>query len=178
MKFARFGLVLLLLLAPTAVVLAQDAGTTAAPVVETAAMESDAATPAAGTPDGGQPVSPAPAVEPTAPPPPVTVEDAAESVSFLVDAAKGGKWSLFVGVLLTLLVWVLDRLVKLKDRVGSKALPWVAAGLGILTTMGISLSSGLPLAEGLVQGFMTGATSVGLWELVFKHALKPKEDAA
>ncbi len=151
MRFPIFSLALLLLLAPAPA----TAKAPAAPATATATKAT-----------------------PVVPDAPKTVEDAAESVSFLVAAAKGGHWSLFLGVLLTLLVWVLDKFVKLKDRVGSKALPWVAAGLGILATMGISLSSGLSLGEGLIQGFMTGATSVGLWELVFKHALKKKDEPA
>lgn len=166
MRFIRLSFVLLLLLAPTTAALAQDAGSAPAPDAVSEVVDAPAVpTPATATP-----------VAPVAPVAPVTVEDASESISFLVSAAKGGHWSLFLGVLLTLLVWVLIKFVKLKERVGSKAIPWVAAGLGITASVGLSLSSGLPLVEGLVQGFMAGATSVGLWELVFKHALKKKAE--
>ncbi len=164
MRFTNFALVLLLLLAPASVALAQDAGPAPAPAAAT--VEADASAPSD--------TATATTEAPEAPAPPETVEDAAESVDFLVSAAKGGHWSLFLGALLSLLVWFLTRFVKLKDRVGSKALPWVAAGLGVVATMGISLSSGLPLVEGLVQGCMTGAASVGLWELVFKHVASKK----
>tara|TARA_Y100000310_G_scaffold345479_2_gene465471 strand:- start:3894 stop:4400 length:507 start_codon:yes stop_codon:yes gene_type:complete len=166
MRFTNFALVLLLLLAPASVALAQDAGPAPAPAAATAEKADVPAAPDTKT-----------ATPATVPDAPETVEDAAESLDFLVSAAKGGHWSLFLGVLLTLLVWFLTKFVKLKERVGSKALPWVAASLGIVATVGISLSSGLPLVEGLVQGLMTGATSVGLWELVFKHALKPEAKA-
>jgi len=167
MRFTNITLVLFLLLAPSSVALAQDAGSAPESTPATVTAPEPGATPDA------DPVVP----ELVVPAPPETVDDAAESIDFLVEAAKGGKWSLFLGVLLTLLVWVLNRFVKLKERVGTKALPWVAAALGILATVGVSLSSGLPLGEGLVQGFMTGATSVGLWELVFKHALAKKAPA-
>lgn len=115
----------------------------------------------------------APKVEPKAP---ETVEEAAESLNILIEAAKGGHWSLFVGMLLTLLVWLLDKFIGIRNKVGPKAMPWVAVGLGIMGTVGIGLTSGLGIAEVLVQGFITGSSAVGLWELVFKHALK-KADA-
>lgn len=106
---------------------------------------------------------------------PETVEEAAESLNILIEAAKGGHWSLFVGILLTLLVWLLDKFIGIRNRVGSKAMPWVAVGLGIMGTVGVGLTSGLGIAEVLVQGFITGSSAVGLWELVFQHALKKKE---
>ena len=154
---AQATLALLLLSSPAfaSVEVAPDAGPSSAPVVAA---------------DGG------PADATAAPAVPTTAKEAADGINIFVAAAKGGHWSLALGILLTLLVWFLDRILKLKDRVGSKALPWVAAGLGIMATMGISLASGLPLGEGLVQGFMTGATAVGLWELLYKHVMPKKSE--
>lgn len=102
------------------------------------------------------------------PAPPVDLDTAADSIAFLVKAAQGGHWSLFLGVLVTLLIFLYRKLTR---SVLDASLPWVAVVLGIAGTVGISLSSGLPLVQGVVQGFITGATSVGLWELIFKHVL-------
>ena len=170
MRLIQSALVSLMLLIP-ATGLTQDAAP--APVKDAAPVA------VAGTPDSGaikgtvDAATPAPAPAPVAPAPPEDIGGAAENLNFLVQAAKGGHWGLFLGVLLTLLVWLLDKFIGVKKRVGKAALPWVAAGLGIVSAGGISLASGLPVTEGVVQGFMTGASAVGLWELLFKHLLKP-----
>lgn len=186
MRFVSLTFALLMVLAPAAAFAQTDAGPVATDVVVEADAEdaTDAADGSDATEDAtdasedaadpGSEVTPTPA-PPVAPDAPETVEDASESLDFLVEAAKGGHWGLFFGVLLTLLVWLLDKLVNLKAKVGKKAMPWVAAGMGIMGTVGIALSSGLPVADALVQGLVTGASAVGLWELVFQHLLKKKE---
>jgi hypothetical protein len=170
MRFVSLTFALFLALAPvTAFAQSADADAHAADVV---------AAPDAGTPDASVDAGTdaTTTAAPTPPAPPENIEDAAESLDFLVAAAKGGHWSLFFGVLLTLLVWLLDKFVKIKDKVGKAAMPWVATGLGVLGTLGIALSSGLPVGEALLQGFLTGASAVGLWELLFKHLMKKGSD--
>jgi hypothetical protein len=111
--------------------------------------------------------------------PPENLNEAVEDVSVLIEAAKSGNWPLFAGILLMLLVFVLDKLVDLKAKVGKKAMPWVAAGLGIVGTMGVTLTDGsITWWWGLIQGLLAGASAVGLWELVGKHALKKKKEEA
>lgn len=98
-----------------------------------------------------------------------SIEDAAESLDFLVAAARNGSWPLFAGVLVLLLIFLLDRLVAIKTRVPKKAVPWLAAALGVASSVAAALVSGdLPLAQALLQGFLGGATSVGLWEMFFQ----------
>lgn len=96
----------------------------------------------------------------------------------LINAAKGGNWQLFVGLLLTLLVWIL-RKVNVIAFLPDKAVPWVSAAIGMVGFMGVALASGLDLTTALIQGFLTGAAAVGLWELLGKHFLpKPKKAEA
>ena len=99
-------------------------------------------------------------------------------VEQLINAAKGGNWQLFVGLLLTLIVWIL-RKVNVLAFLPDKAVPWVSAVIGMLGFMGVALASGLDLTTALIQGFLTGAAAVGLWELLGKHFLpKPKKAEA
>ncbi len=109
---------------------------------------------------------------------PENVGEAMQDVGILIEAANSGNWPLFAGVLVMLLVFLLDKLVKLKKRVPKSALPWVAAVLGVTTTMGAALTTGIPIGQALIQGFTAGATAVGLWELIFKHWLKKKKAKA
>lgn len=165
MRFVSLTFALLLALAPvTAFAQSADADAHAADVV--AAPDADATDAV----DAGSEVTPTPAP----PAPPENIEDASKSLDFLISAAKGGHWGLFFGVLLTLLVWLLDKFVKIKEKAGAKAMPWVAAGLGVAGTLGIALSGGLPIGEALIQGLVTGASAVGFWELLFQHLLKKK----
>ena len=104
---------------------------------------------------------------------PESYDDAAESVSLLVKAVQDKNWSLALGFLLTLLVFLANKL-GLKDKVGAKAVPWVATGLAMAATSGIGLASGVALSEALVQGFLAGVVAIGGWEMLFKHFLKAK----
>lgn len=104
---------------------------------------------------------------------PKNIGEAIEDVGLLVEAAKNGNWVLFAGILILLLIFLLDKVVKLKERVPSKAIPWVAAALGIVASIGAQLTTSIPWGQALVQGLLSGAVAVGLWELVFQH-LKTK----
>jgi outer membrane biosynthesis protein TonB len=132
----------------------------------------------------GNKVAPAPKapdaekVEAKVVPPMEQPEDAVEAikdVGVLVEAARNGNWVLFTGILIMLLIFVLDKIVKLKDRLPANAVPWVAASLGILGSIAAQLTTGIPWGQALLQGFTAGVAAVGLWELVFKAMLKKKK---
>jgi hypothetical protein len=74
-----------------------------------------------------------------------------------------------------LLIFVLDKIVKLKDRLPKTAVPWVAAALGIVGSIAAQLTTGLPWGQALLQGFTAGVVAVGLWELIFKAVLNKKK---
>ena len=92
----------------------------------------------------------------------------------LVKAAQAGQWQLFVGLLLTLIVWILRKFNIIKFM-PDKAIPWFAAGIGMLGYLGVSLASGLALLPAILQGLLVGAAAVGLWEMIGQHFLKPKK---
>lgn len=95
-----------------------------------------------------------------------TTEQAAASVGILVTALQSGSWPLFFGVFIMLVVFILDRLMGLRDRVGSQALPYVAIGLAVLGTLGYGLASGLTILAALGQGIAAGLSAIGTWEVV------------
>jgi len=95
----------------------------------------------------------------------------AEQVSVLLLTAKTGQWSLFAGALIMLVLWVANK-AGLKDRFGAAAIPWIAVGLGVLSSVGVALGSGMDWVQALIGGLIAGLSSVGLWEAVFKRFLK------
>ena len=107
---------------------------------------------------------------------PATLDEAAETVSLLVKAVQDKNWVLAVGFLMMLLVFVANKF-GLKDKVGTKALPWVVLGLSVASVSGAALASGLAVADSLVQGVLAGVAAIGGWELLFKHILVKKPAA-
>ena len=76
--------------------------------------------------------------------------------------------SIGISVLLTILL----RMVYGTWEVGNRAKPWIAVGCGLvlavaamLTTLPADKCSISVVASYLVQGFMTGATATGLYEM-------------
>lgn len=107
-------------------------------------------------------------------------EEAMDTVSQLVAAAKEGHWSLVVAFSIMLLVYLLNRF-GVASKLGQKAVPWVAAGTGVLGYVAAYLMvEGATIVDGVTNGVMAGAAAVGLWELLFKHFLgnKGAEDSA
>lgn len=140
------------------------------------AFADDAAAPATPTAEAAEEAKPeaeAPAEAEAEEAVPESYDDAAESVSLVVKAVQDKNWSLALGLILTLLVFLANKM-GLKDKVGSKAVPWVATGLAMAATSGVGLASGVALSEALVQGFLAGVVAIGGWEMLFKHLLKAK----
>lgn len=74
--------------------------------------------------------------------------------------------SIGVSVILSILL----RMIYNTWDIGSRAKPWIAVGCGILLAVAALFVSGATLnaatiASFLVQGFMTGATATGLYEM-------------
>jgi len=159
---------------------APDAGPTAKDVKEMPAA-SPAPADAGPTPAKAEPAKKATAEEAKPVPPraqPETMTEAIKEVGALVEAARNGNWVLFTGILIMLLIYILDKLVKLKERIPAKAVPWVSAALGIVGSIAAQLTTGIPWGQALLQGFTAGLAAVGLWELIFKHLVKKKPDPA
>ena len=146
-------------------VFAQDADAPAA--VEAAAPEAEA--PA----KDEAPADEAKADEAPAPTP-EQIDDAVESVSLLVDALQSKNWALAIGILLSLLVAFANKF-GLKDKVGSKALPWVTSGVAVVGAIGAALMAGVSIMEAASQGLVAGVAAIGGWEMILKHLLAAKK---
>mgnify|MGYP006995586283 CR=1 FL=1 len=109
---------------------------------------------------------------------PKTDAEAAALVKLLIDAAKSKNWPLFAGLFVMLFLYVAERFGKLRQRVGSKLWPWFGAGIGIAASIAAGLVANIPWQEACLQGFIAGAAATGLWEMLGKHILKPKVEAA
>lgn len=111
-----------------------------------------------------------------APKAPESTAEVISTVRTLISAAKGGEWPLFVGTLLMLTIWFLQRVWKIKEKVGKDALPWLAAAGGIGVTVATGLIQGASLGDGILQGLATGAVAVGLWEMILKRLVTKDEE--
>jgi hypothetical protein len=101
-------------------------------------------------------------------------EEAMAAAKALIEAAKGGQWSLVAGLAIMLLIYLMGRMNLLERiKVPKSATPWVAAGTGILGYVAAALLvEGASLVDAISGGFMVGAAAVGLWEMAFKQMLK------
>lgn len=149
-KILVVPIALLLLLSPVA--LADDPAP-AAPVASEAAAPAEPATAEA---------APAEDVKP----PDSGIEDPGGHVNAMVEAAHKKEWGVFVGLGLMLIVWVIGFFWK---SLPGWSLPWLAAGLGILGTVGVDLAAGIAWWRAILAGFTTGASAAGLWEMIVKR---------
>ena len=177
MRHLVIAFMLALMFSATAV--AQDADPAPTPV-EAASDEAsaeDAAPAPAAEPSEAEEADEAPAAEADeapAAPSADQIEATTESVSLLVDALQSKNWALAIGILLSLLVSFANRF-GLKDKVGSKALPWVTSGVAVLGAVGAALMAGVSIMEAASQGLVAGVAAIGGWEMVLKHLLAPKK---
>lgn len=104
---------------------------------------------------------------------PETLDEAAETVGLLIKAVQDKNWALAIGFLMMLLVFIANKF-GLKDKVGTKALPWVVMGLSVASVSGAALVAGVAVPEVIMQGVLAGVAAIGGWELMFKHLLKKK----
>ena len=104
---------------------------------------------------------------------PQTLDDAADTVGLLVKAVQDKNWALAVGFLMMLLVFVANKF-GLKDKVGTKAIPWVVMGMSVASVSGAALIAGVAIPEVIMQGVLAGVAAIGGWELMFKHLLVKK----
>ena len=173
MRHLVTAFMLALMFSATAV--AQDADPP--PPVEAASDEAsaeDAAPAPAAEPAEAEEAPAAEAEEAPAAPSADQIEATTESVSLLVDALQSKNWALAIGILLSLLVSFANRF-GLKDKVGSKALPWVVSGVAVLGAIGAALMAGVSIMEAASQGLVAGVAAIGGWEMVLKHLLAPKK---
>ena len=106
---------------------------------------------------------------------PEDLEQAIATGSLLVEAVKDRNWALAIGLLMMLLVFGANKF-GLKDKVGPKAVPWVAMGVSVLSVVGVGLASGVAVLDAVLQGVFAGVAAIGGWELLFRHLLAKKTE--
>lgn len=111
----------------------------------------------------------------------VPAEDFGELLNVLIEAAKGGEWSIFVAALIMVLVFLATKIKFIDNLLPAKAKPWVAAVAGVLGAVAtVAMTTGDWL-QAVLSGLVTGAAASGLWELIGKRILKkdaPAEEPA
>lgn len=80
------------------------------------------------------------------------------------------QWPLAVGIGISIAVYFANRF-GLQNKVPAKYVPLVAAGLGIISSIGVQLTTGISWEEAIGKGFTAGASAVGLWEMILKNML-------
>jgi hypothetical protein len=100
-------------------------------------------------------------------------KDPGKQVSLLVELAKSGRWGPFAGQLLLFLVWGLRKFIW--KLIKPSVLPWVTLGAAMLVSVGVGLGFGNIWWQVLIDGLITGTAAMGLWSMIFKHFMKPKE---
>jgi hypothetical protein len=149
------------LLIASAAYAAPDGG--AAAVV---AIDAAPATPAAGT---GTAVPPASL-------PAIKDDNPLSLIGAIATAVKGGHWLMVIALVLTILVWVFNKL--LKERLPPKVLPWIAMGLSTLASFFASWALGNPWYTALGSGITVGLAAAGGWSAIMKHILPTKRKDA
>jgi uncharacterized membrane protein len=115
--------------------------------------------------------------EAEAPKAPETDEEAIQTALSIVDALKGGQWPLAIGLLLSLLVYGVNRFA-LKEKFDEKVTPWISFGVGVAGATGTGLVMGTSIFEALTAGVIAGTVAIGGWEMLLKHIGKPKAEDA
>ena len=110
---------------------------------------------------------------------PDTPQEAAETVSELVDAYDAKNWTLVFALGVMLFVYAL-RVTSLLDKLGlsSKALAWISLGVGLLTGVASALIAGLSWPAAIMEGVLIGLAGSGLWSSLGRKILPTKASSS
>lgn len=111
---------------------------------------------------------------PGTPLPAVNSNDPGQIIAFMLQAIKESKWAWLIGLVLMLLTWVFNRI--LKNKIPKKVLPWVAISLGVTTSAMMSFASGMLWYEAIGNGVTLGLAAAGGWSVVGKSLLNKKQE--
>ena len=94
-------------------------------------------------------------------------------VTGIIKAIKEGKWAWLAALVLMLLTWAFNRV--LKEIIPKSVIPWVAIALGVLTQIAVNISAGTDILPAIGNGITLGLAASGGWSAIGKHVLKKKE---
>lgn len=105
--------------------------------------------------------------------PAVDPNNPGEILGFIYEAFRTGKVAWAIGLILTLLTWLFNAL--LKYRIPDKFVPWIAIALGVALNVAMSFAAGVPWHTALSNGLSMGLAAVGGWEALLKRFRKKPE---
>jgi len=113
---------------------------------------------------------------------PAAAPEGLETLAPLIDAAQGGRWSLFASLLIMLLVWVATKAPVVKDWIKGEARIWTAAVAGMLAAFAASVYVGstegaVDWLAAILEGLSVGLAAGGLWSLIGRKIAKKPIDA-
>ncbi len=105
-----------------------------------------------------------------------------EVLAPLIEAAQGGKWSLFASLLIMVLVWAATKAPVIKDWIKGEAKIWTAAVAGMLAAFATSVYMGsvegaVDWVAAVLEGLSVGLAAGGLWSLVGRKIMGKPVDA-
>ena len=103
-------------------------------------------------------------------------KDPGKTVGIIMQLVEEGRWGPAIGLALMFLIWILRKFIW--KLIPKNALPWVTLGAGMAATAAIELSLGIVWWKVLIDSLGTSGIAMGLWSLIFKHFMKPKEENA
>ena len=103
-------------------------------------------------------------------------------ITAMIEAAKGGQWSLFVSLLLMALVWLVTKAPVVSDFIKGEAKVWTSAIAGTVLAVGMAVFTSTPdtvmeWLSAIFSGLAVGLAATGLWELVKRVIEKKPIDA-
>lgn len=110
------------------------------------------------------------------------VPEGLDALGPLIEAAQGGKWSLFVSLLIMMLVWLATKAPVVKDWIKGEARIWTAAVAGMLGAFATSIFVGhtegaVDWMAAILEGLSVGLAAGGLWSLIGRKVMgKPIDE--
>jgi hypothetical protein len=96
------------------------------------------------------------------------VDQGLSLIPMIVEAARGGHWSVFVAAIIMVLVWGLTKAPILSDLIKGEAKVWVAAVCGVCVAIAAEAFTTGDWLQAILHGLGSGLAATGLWELVGK----------
>jgi len=104
-------------------------------------------------------------------------DDDAISMSIsLIEAIQDQKWSMAVGLLLSLLVYGFNRFA-MKEKIGPKLISVASLLVAVAGSIGTGLIAGTPVLEAITAGVIAGFVAMGGWESIMNQKKSAPEEA-
>lgn len=103
--------------------------------------------------------------------------DTLDFVGTIAAAFRGKDYELVASLVISLSLALVNKF-DLLQRLPTKAMPWISAGLGVLAGLATNFAAHMPWSTAIVAGLTSGVGAVGLWEMVLKHLMPTASPSA